>query len=122
MVYDAYISVSLICNKCSKQNIQNISYFELNKPDGKSEYCQCGEHLVTVKSTDLRTFHVIITCLICNKDHKYVLKYKSIPFQKVKILACPSTMYNIAFVGGKTLVREMVEQEQRDIEELLSNI
>ncbi|NLN47758.1 MAG: hypothetical protein GX154_01375 [Clostridiales bacterium] len=122
MVFDAYLSVSLRCKKCGKQNIKDLSYFELKKAEGSSVDCECGEHLIKVKSADLRTFHIIISCLVCNKEHKYVLKFRSIPFQKIKILSCPATMYNISFVGGKSLVRKMAAREQKDMEELLSSI
>ena len=122
MVFDACITASLRCKKCGKQNIRDISYFELKEADGKSINCQCGEPLIKIRSTDLKTFHVIISCLACNKEHKHVLNFKSIPFKKAKILTCPATMYNIAFVGGKSLVRSLAAQEQRDINEFLSNI
>lgn len=122
MVFDTYITASLRCKKCGKLNIEDISYFELRKEQGKLVNCQCGEPLIRIKSPDLRTFHILISCLACNKEHIYVLNWKSIPFRKVKILTCPTTMHDVAFVGGSYLVRSLAARKQRDIIELLNSI
>ncbi len=122
MVFHACITASLRCKKCGKLNIKDISYFEVRNSKGKSINCQCGEALVKVRSSDLRTFHILISCLACNKEHLYVLKWKSIPFKKVKILNCPETMHDIAFVGGGCLVRSLAAGEQRDLIELFNSI
>ncbi len=122
MVFDAYITASLHCKKCGKINIKDISYFELRKIQGKSIYCECGEPLIRIKSPDLKTFHILISCLACNKEHIYNLKWSSIPSRKVKILTCPVSMHEVAFIGGGYLVRSLAARKQQDSIELLGSI
>lgn len=97
----------------------------MKNPGGSRIVCECGEVVAKVKSRDFKTFHVYIPCLICDKEHYYVFTWKSIPWEKVKILSCPSSSCDIAFIGGRELVRSMSKKREEDMQELievLSNI
>ena len=40
--------------------------------------------------------------------------------QKVKILSCPASQMDIAFVGNKTLVQEVAQKHEKDLQELIN--
>ena len=122
MVFDACLTVSLRCCKCGKLNIKDIPYFELKKYQDKAVYCECGEPLAMIRSLNLKTFHISVLCPICNKNHLYTINWKAIPFRKARILTCPITINDIAFVGSRHLVRKLAAGKQRDIIELISSI
>ena len=125
MVFDANISASVRCKKCGRFIVWDMSFFEMKNDSGSQMKCECGEMAVIVKSRDFKTFHVYIPCLICDKEHSFVFTWKSVPWEKVKILSCPSSSCDIAFIGGRDLIRSLTAKREKDMQELievLSNI
>lgn len=125
MVFDTNISISVRCTKCGRLIIADMSFFQMKNGNMVCTRCSCGEVVAKVKSRDFKTFHVIIPCLICGKEHKYVYTWESLPWEKVKILSCPSSFFDLAFIGGQKPIRNFVRKRQKDIKELfeaLSNI
>jgi len=125
MVYDTNISISVRCAKCGSFIVDDMSFFQLKNGNTVCTRCRCGEVVAKVKSRDFKTFHVVIPCFVCGKEHKYVFKWESLPCEKVKILSCPSSLLDLAFIGGQKPIRNLVRKRQKDIKELfeaLSNI
>ena len=122
MVFDASITVALRCKNCGRLIVQDISFFELRAKTGRLIKCQCGESTLKIKSHNLRTFHVFIPCLACDKEHFFTIRWKSMPFHKVKILTCPVASHDVAFVGDSYLVRNMAALQEEGIIELMNSI
>ncbi|NLM43440.1 MAG: hypothetical protein GX201_05445 [Clostridiales bacterium] len=125
MVFDTNISISVRCAKCGSFIVGDMSFFQMKNGKMVNIKCGCGEIVAKVKSWDFKTFHVLIPCLICGKEHKYVYTWKSLPCEKFKILSCPSGLFDIAFIGGQKPIRNFIRKRQKDIKELidvLSNI
>lgn len=122
MVFDASITAALRCKNCGRLIVKDISFFELRSEKGEVIKCHCGESILRIKSHNLKTFHVFIPCLACDKEHLFILNWKSIPYSKIKILTCPATSYDVAFVGGGYLVRSMAARHERGIIELMNSI
>ena len=119
MVFDTNISASLRCRKCGRFFLGDMSFFEMKNAGGSCIKCECGEVLMTVKSHDSKTFHVYIPCLMCDKEHSFVFTWKSMPWEKVKILNCPSSSCDIAFIGGRALIRSLTAKRKKDMQELI---
>ncbi|MGI5997163.1 MAG: hypothetical protein ACOX89_00715 [Lutispora sp.] len=119
MVFDANISVSVRCKRCGRFIVGDMSFFQMKNGRQVCVKCECGEVVAKVKSRDFKTFHVLIPCLICGKDHKFIYTWKSVPWEKVKMLSCPSSSYDIAFIGGQDPIKNLVAKRQKDMEELI---
>lgn len=119
MVFDTNISASVRCKKCGRLVVGDMSFFQMKNEDGSSIICECGEVIATVKSRDFKTFHVNIPCLICDKEHSFVFTWKSIPCEKVKILSCPTSSCDIAFIGGHDLIRNLTAKQEKDMQEFI---
>ncbi|SHI54782.1 hypothetical protein [Lutispora thermophila] len=119
MVFDSNISISVRCNKCGKSIIEDMSFFQMKNGKQVCIKCECGEVAAKVKSRDFKTFHVLIPCLICGKDHKFIYTWKSLPSEKVKILSCPSSFCDIAFIGGQEPIRNLTAKREKDMQELI---
>jgi hypothetical protein len=122
MVFDANITAALRCKSCGRLIVEDISFFELKGQNGGIIKCQCGETILSIKSKNLKTFHVFIPCLACEREHSFILKWESIPFRKLKILTCPVTSHDVAFIGSGYLVRSMAARQERGIIELMNSI
>lgn len=119
MLFDTNISAAVRCKYCGKLIIRDISLFNLSKESLHEESCDCGKKLFKIKSGDSKTFCIYIDCIACDKEHLYVFNSRQVLSEKVKILGCPNSGLDIAFVGNRKLVREVALKYQKDLQELI---
>lgn len=119
MLFDTNICAAVKCKHCGRFEIRDISLFNLSKDSMYEEYCQCGNKIFRIKSGDSKTFCVYINCIACDKEHLYIFNSRQVLSEKMKILGCPSSGLDIAFVGNKQLVREVAIKYQKDLQELI---
>lgn len=119
MLFDTNISAAVRCKHCGKLVIRDISLFNLSKDSLYEEYCECGNKLFGIKSSDSKAFRVYINCIACDKEHLYAFNSRQVLSEKMKILGCPNSGLDIAFVGNKKLVREVAIKYQKDLQELI---
>lgn len=119
MLFDTNISAAVRCKHCGKLAIRDISLFNLSKDSLHEESCECAKKLFKMKSSDSKTFCVYINCIACDKEHLFVFNSRQVLSEKVKILGCPNSGLDIAFVGNRKLVREVAIKFQKDLQELI---
>ncbi len=119
MLFDTNISAALRCKHCGKLEIRDISLFNFSRDSVYEENCECGNKLFRMRSSDSKTFCVYIDCIACDKEHLYVFNSRQVLSEKVKILNCPNSTLDIAFVGNRKLVRELAIKYQKDLQELI---
>jgi ribosomal protein S27E len=119
VLFDTNISAAVRCKHCGKLVIKDISLFNLPKDSLHEEFCECGNNLFRIKSSGSKAFHVYISCIACEKEHMYVFNSRQVLSEKMKILGCPNSGLDIAFVGNKKLVREVAIKYQKDLQELI---
>lgn len=119
MLFDTNISAAVRCKHCGKLIIRDISLFNLSKNSLYEESCDCGNTIFRIKSSDSKTFCLYINCIACDKEHLFVFNSRQVLSEKVKILSCPNSRLDIAFVGNRRLVREVAIKFQKDLQELI---
>lgn len=119
MLFDSNISVAVRCMDCGSFHIQDITLFDLHKSEMHHMSCDCGKYMIRLKSKGCKTFHVYIPCEICNKEHLFTFTSKQVLTKKMKILECPASRAELAFIGNKQLVEEVVTKYENDIKELI---
>lgn len=119
MLFDTNISAAVRCRHCGKLTKRDISLFNLSKGNTHEEFCECGKSLFKIKSSDSKAFRLYINCIACEKEHLYVFKSRQVLSEKMKILGCPNSGLDIAFVGNKKLVEEVAMKLQKDLQELI---
>ncbi len=120
MLFDMNISASIKCKSCGKLNIIDVSLFDLSNRDLYHVDCDCRTNILKIKSSDCKNFRVYISCLGCDKEHLYIFNSRQVLSEKVKILTCPTSRMDIAFIGNRKLVRDMAMQYERDLQELIN--
>lgn len=120
MLFDTNIGVAARCTDCGKLITKEISIFKLSKSGVYEVRCSCGRVVLTIKSTSCKSFRVYIPCIVCEKDHLYIFDSRQAILSKVKILSCPSSQMDIAFIGNKTMVEEVAQKHEKDLQELIN--
>ena len=108
MLFNTNISVAAKCTHCGMFVIREMSLFNLSRGSMLEESCKCGKGLFRIKSSESKNFCVYINCIACDKEHLYVFNSRQVLSEKVRILSCPNSSLDIAFVGNRKLVKEMV--------------
>lgn len=119
MLFDSNLSVAVRCMDCGSFHIENITLFNLYKSDMYGIRCDCGKDIIRLKSKECKTFHVYIPCEICNKEHIFTFTSKQVLTRKMRILDCPTSGAELAFIGNRELVEEVVTKYEKDIQELI---
>lgn len=119
MLFNTNISVAKKCTRCGKFIIREMSLFNLSKGSMLEESCECGQMLFRIRSNESKNFCVYINCIACDKEHLYVFNSRQVLSEKLKILSCPNSRIDIAFVGNRELVKEMADKYQKDLQELI---
>ncbi len=120
MLFDTNIGVAVRCTDCGKLITKEISLFNLSKSGVNEVRCSCDRVILTIKSTNCKNFRVYIPCIVCEKDHLYMFDSRQTLLNKVKILSCPASQMDIAFVGNKTMVEEVAQKNEKDLQELIN--
>jgi hypothetical protein len=120
MLFDTNIGAAVRCTNCGKLVMNEISLFNLSRSGVYEVKCSCGRSILTIKSTNCKSFRIYIPCIVCEKDHLYIFHARQALTQKVKILSCPASQMDIAFVGNKTLVQEVAQKHEKDLQELIN--
>ena len=119
MLLDTNIGVAVRCTNCGKLITKEISLFNLSRSGEYGVKCSCNRTIMTVKSSNCKSFRIYIPCIVCEKEHLYMFNSRQALTQKVKILSCPASQMDIAFVGNKVLVEEVAQKHERDLQELI---
>lgn len=119
MLFDTNMGAAVRCTNCGKMTLQEISLFNLSRSGVYEVKCSCGRVIMTLKSSNCKNFRIYIPCIVCEKDHLYMFDSRQALTQKVKILSCPASQMDIAFVGNKSLVEEVTQKHERDLQELI---
>ncbi|MFZ5353365.1 MAG: hypothetical protein ACOZCL_11695 [Bacillota bacterium] len=120
MLFETNISAAVKCSGCGKLHIVDISLFDLSGKGVHECTCECGKAFLKIKSSDCKNFRIYIPCLGCDKEHLYVFMSRQVLSEKVKILSCPVSRMDIAFIGNRSLVREVATKYEKDLQELIS--
>lgn len=120
MLFDTNIGAAVRCPNCGKLIIKEISLFRLSKSGVYEVQCSCGRTIMTIKTSNCKNFRIYIPCIVCEKDHLFMIDSRQTLTQKVKILSCPASQMDIAFIGNRTLVEEVAQKHERDLQELIN--
>lgn len=119
MILDTNIGASVRCNNCGKLIMNEISLFNLSRTGVYEIKCSCDKLVMTIKSSNCKNFRIYIPCIVCEKDHLFMIDTRQAFTQKVKILSCPASQMDIAFVGNKVLVEGLAQKHEKDLQELI---
>ena len=120
MIFDTNIGLAVKCAHCGCQTTVDFSLFDLYKTGTYTKQCSCGYTLFSIKSNNCKSFRLYIPCIACEKEHTYIFTSKQVLSEKVKILSCPVSRFDLAFVGNKCLVEDLAEKVVKDLQELMN--
>lgn len=121
MLVNTNIAFAVRCDVCGGLQLHNTSLFELYK-DKKTELkCTCGQINAIIKAKDFKSFWIDVVCFACQERH--IFKYTLKQLLKGNIVTrCIETGMEICFIGNNEDIHELIEKNEKNPSELLSEL
>ncbi|KGG80989.1 hypothetical protein [Caloranaerobacter azorensis] len=121
MLIDCNIAIAIRCDICGEITIHNISLFDFSRSKKIILECDCGQSKAIIKTKDYKNFWIELFCFACQDIH--VFKYSLRRLLKGKIIIrCIETGIEISFIGKNYDIKQLVKENEKDFEEILSEL
>lgn len=121
MVIETERAVAMRCPACGKLNHQVFSLFEFSGTNTLKLHCSCGFTLLILATRDHRRYSLQTFCVVCESTHVSSLTRHELWSDESTEITCPETYVELATVGTKSTVQDMIRREQTPLAELLDS-
>jgi len=120
MLLGTDFTIAYKCTLCGAYELANISLFKIS--GDKEEFCKCS-----CKKSGIRILYVpkcyelAVPCAECGDTHFLRLARKDVLSGNTLSFRCPNTNLEYCFVGRGDLVREKIDNKQREMDKLINS-
>lgn len=122
MVINTVSTLALYCSRCGKIELHEISHFTLQRSNGRSFICSCGQIQATVNSATCYQYLFSIPCVICETTHLVKLDRQLLGQAGINKLYCPQENIELGFVGERKVVEQTITADLKEIDKLITDI
>lgn len=111
--------LAIRCTECGKMEFHAFSRFAF--PKGGTVYfkCSCGASKLTAGTKNHAVYWLQVPCMVCETKHQWEIPGKSLWSGEVTVLACQDTGLELGHIGPERRVREMVSNNERELEAII---
>ena len=113
-------TVAYRCPHCTKAIFGILGFFSL-RGDLIKLKCDCGESELTVMPMADEKLRLLVPCLLCGKEHRYILTKEALCERSLLPLACPYTGLEIAYIGEHGQVSAAIDAEGERLQKVLDS-
>lgn len=106
------------CPACGLGVKSIVGIFSLSAPALKLK-CPCGESEMTVHKTNDGKIRLRVPCLVCRRDHDYVVSRDLFFGGELFELNCALSGFGLCYIGAVDNVSAALERSDRELENLL---
>nr|MBQ5811156.1 hypothetical protein [Clostridia bacterium] len=81
--------------------------------------CPCGGSSMTIKKTADDKIRISVPCLVCRRDHEYVISRELFFKNELFELPCSLSGFSLCFIGGADEVSEALKVADEQLEKVL---
>ncbi|MDQ2085134.1 hypothetical protein RBH29_01615 [Herbivorax sp. ANBcel31] len=120
MIINTGTTFAYKCSSCGTFQFNNISLFEIPQKEEIVFTCRCKGSSLVIKKESPSTFRTVIPCMGCGTNHTYLMSVKEFIAQEIYIFNCPNTGMKQCFMGSDQIVREKIDNLEREYDELIN--
>lgn len=120
MIIDFDRTIAYKCPYCGEITYGDFSLFELSGKKGISVYCTCGDSKFTITHKERTSFLVQTSCVICDKNHDFLISMHDLYKRSCTQLSCPDVGIGLAFIGKADDVKIASRNNERAILDVVS--
>ena len=111
-------TVAYRCPDCGSGVKSIVGIFSLSADMLKLK-CPCGTSSMTIKRTNDDKIRLSVPCLVCRRDHEYVISKELFFKNELFELPCSLSGFSLCFIGGKEQVSAAIEKADEELKEVL---
>ena len=111
-------TVAYRCPECGSGVKSIVGIFGLSAPMLKLK-CPCGESSMTIKKTADDKIRLSVPCLVCRRDHEYVVSRELFFKNELFELPCSLSGFSLCFIGSAAQVSSALEEADEKLSQVL---
>jgi len=111
-------TVAYRCPDCGSGVKSIVGIFGLSAPMLKLK-CPCGSSSMTIKKTADNKIRLSVPCLVCRRDHEYVVSKELFFKNELFELPCSLSGFSLCFIGGAEQVSAALEEADEKLSQVL---
>ncbi len=106
------------CPECGSGVKSIVGIFGLSAPMLKLK-CPCGASSMTIKRTNDDKIRLSVPCLVCRRDHDYVISKELFFKNELFELPCSLSGFSLCFIGSGEAVAEALDKADAELNQVL---
>ena len=111
-------TVAYRCPECGCGVKSIVGIFGLSAPMLKLK-CPCGGSSMTIKKTNDDKIRLSVPCLVCRRDHDYVVSRELFFKNELFELPCSLSGFSLCFIGSGEAVSEALDKADEELAKVL---
>lgn len=111
-------TVAYRCPECGSGVKSIVGIFGLSAPMLKLK-CPCGGSSMTIKKTNDDKIRLSVPCLVCRRDHDYVVSKELFFKNELFELPCSLSGFSLCFIGSGEAVSEALSKADEELAKVL---
>ncbi|MBQ4599428.1 MAG: hypothetical protein IJB19_05915 [Clostridia bacterium] len=111
-------TVAYRCPECGSGVKSIVGIFGLSAPMLRLK-CPCGGSSMTIKKTNDDKIRLSVPCLVCRRDHDYVISKDLFFKNELFELHCSLSGFSLCFIGGGEAVSEALTKADEELAKVL---
>lgn len=111
-------TVAYRCPECGCGVKSIVGIFGLSAPMLKLK-CPCGGSFMTIKKTNDDKIRLSVPCLVCRRDHDYVVSRELFFKNELFELPCSLSGFSLCFIGSGEAVSEALDKADEELAKVL---
>ena len=111
-------TVAYRCPECGSGVKSIVGIFGLSAPMLRLK-CPCGGSSMTIKKTNDDKIRLSVPCLVCRRDHDYVISKDLFFKNELFELHCSLSGFSLCFIGGGEAVSEALTKSDEELAKVL---
>lgn len=119
MLIKSETTLALRCPECGKLEYHHLSRFAFSGVTAVQVKCSCGAVKLVITHKTRHRFKLQVACVLCEGNHTREYSAEKLWSGEVISLQCMDTGYDLGYIGADRQVRELAENVEDELEELL---
>lgn len=112
-------TVAYRCPECGSGVKSIVGIFSLSADMLKLK-CPCGESSMTIKRTNDDKIRLSVPCLVCRRDHDFVISRDLFFKNELFELPCSLSGFSLSFIGNGKDVSKAIEHSDEELRKVLT--
>ena len=114
-------TIALLCPKCGKLQVNNVSRFTFKNPQQYLS-CSCGQKLMSIVSSNKSQYLLKFNCMFCQEEHLTLINKNLLWHSFISKIYCSYTNTELGMMGSEEEIENRLNTQKQTARELLEEV